>query len=44
MTITNNIFYAGRQEIVDELRHRFGDVRIADTPGVKHDTTLLIPA
>jgi hypothetical protein len=44
MTITNNIFYAGRQEIVAELRHRFGDVRIAGTPGVKHDTTVLIPA
>ena len=44
IAITNNIFYAGRQEIVAELRHRFGDVRIADTSGVKHDTTFLIPA
>jgi SAM-dependent methyltransferase len=42
--ITNNIFYADRQEIVAELRQRFGDVRIAETPGVKHDTTFLIPA
>ena len=42
--ITNNIFHADRQEIVAELRRRFGDVRIAETPGVKHDTTFLIPA
>ena len=44
MSITNNIFYADREAILRELRRRFGDVHIADTPGVKHDTTLFIPA
>ncbi len=43
-TIRNNIFYADRDAILAELHRRFGDIRVADTPGLKHDVTLFIPA
>jgi SAM-dependent methyltransferase len=43
MTITNNIFYADREAILYELRCRLGDIHVAATPGLKHDTTLFIP-
>ena len=43
MTITNNIFYADRETILDELRRHFGAIHVAATPGLKHDTTLFIP-
>ena len=44
MTISNHIFYADRQAVLVQLRQRFGDVHIVDTPGLKHDMTLFIPA
>ena len=44
MTIINNIFYADREAILLEMRRRFGDIQVADTPGLKHDVTLFIPA
>lgn len=44
MTISNNIFYADRDAILAEMRRHFGDIRVADTPGLKYDTTFFIPA
>lgn len=44
MTISNNIFYADRDAILAEMRRQFGDIRVADTPGLRHDTTLFLPA
>ena len=44
MTITNNIFYADQSAILADMRRRFGQVRVADTPGLKHDMTFLVPA
>ena len=44
MTISNNIFYADRDAILAEMRRQFGDIRTANTPGLRHDTTLFIPA
>ena len=44
MTISNHIFYADRQAVLLQLRQRFGDVHVVDTPGLKHDMTLFIPA
>ena len=44
MTISNHIFYADRQAVLVQLRQRFGDVHDVDTPGLKHDMTLFIPA
>ena len=44
MTVSNNIFYADRGAILAAMRRRFGDIRVADTPGLRHDTTLFIPA
>ena len=43
-TITNNIFYADGDAVDAELRRHFGDILVADTPGLKHDTTFFIPA
>ncbi|MEX0504428.1 trans-aconitate 2-methyltransferase [Alphaproteobacteria bacterium LSUCC0719] len=42
MAISNHIFYADRQAILLQLRQRFGDVHVVDTPGLKHDMTLII--
>ena len=44
MTITNNIFYADHGSILDEWRRRFGDIRVAATPGLKHDHSFFIPS
>ncbi|MEC7494734.1 MAG: class I SAM-dependent methyltransferase [Pseudomonadota bacterium] len=42
MTISSNIFYADREDILDRLRNRFGRVEAFDTPGQRHDVTFLI--
>lgn len=42
MVISNNIFYADREDILVRLRDRFGNVTAFDTPGQRHDVTFLI--
>ena len=42
MAISNNIFYAEREDILERLRNRFGSVEAFDTPGQRHDVTFLI--
>ena len=42
MSISSNILYADREDILDRLRNRFGRVEAFDTPGQRHDVTFLI--
>ena len=42
LVISNNIFYADREDIIARFRGRFGSVEAFDTPGQRHDVTFLI--